>query len=474
MRSTQSVPAGRSARWLNSSAALATGTAALIALTFALYYPALHTQLVADDFSLVGQISFAHAAQSFSKTFGFGRSEYRPVKALSYAVDRWLWGDWVEGYHLTNLILHAITAVLAFLALRHLTGDFTLSFLAAGVFIIHPVNHERATWISARDAPLCAVFLLGALCLHLRWRRRHNRVLHWVSIALAGCALLAYEAAVILAPLFFGVEFLFFADRPFVHRASVSLRATGPFWVLTGGYICVWQVLFSGTVGAYDLSLTPTAILRNYGRLLYALFYGHRRLAFGVAYLLLLAFGYRALVSRRRISVFALMLIIVSFAPFCFINGFAHRFAYLSTLGFAILFAACLVTAVPEVRRAHRLALVCIAIVLCSFYVVEVRRILNEWTEAAKICARITRQVREMYPNLPEGAVLVFMGIPHMHGRAYVFPTGLDAAVQREYAVVIHVQNYDGPRATIRNTAPKGAHLLEYAQDTSTLREILQ
>src|SRR6185437_3841618 len=164
---------------------LAAGIVALIALTFAVYYPALRTGPVADDFSLVGKVSFAEGITYFGKSFGFGRNEYRPLTALSYAVDRALWQNNPEGYHLTNLSLHAAAAALLFLFLHALTGDFSLCLLAGTLFVIHPINSSRIVWIAARDGNICAVFLLAALYLFVLSRQRNRLALHITAVGLA-------------------------------------------------------------------------------------------------------------------------------------------------------------------------------------------------------------------------------------------------------------------------------------------------
>ena len=70
----------------NGVSRLVAGLAALIALTFVIYYPALHSQLVADDFTLVGNVDWHDAGKYFKKTFGLGRNEYRPLTAASYVL----------------------------------------------------------------------------------------------------------------------------------------------------------------------------------------------------------------------------------------------------------------------------------------------------------------------------------------------------------------------------------------------------
>ncbi len=366
----------------------------LFALTLGVYYPALHAQLVADDFVLVGQIDFTRASRFFHDTFGFGRNEYRPVTALSYAVDGWLWGDNLAGYHLTSLLLHALAVILFFITVRTLTGDTALGFIAAVVFAIHPINHSRVAWISARDATVCAVFLLPALWLFVLSRRSGKRAIYAIAGALAGCALLAYEGAVILPVLFLNADFLFLAQGSPAARLRTALRSTSLFWAITVGYLCLWQIMFSARLGAYDLAVSPVGIAQNYGRLLYTLFYGHRRVAYGLAYVLVFALCHQTLLRRRRVTALALLLILVSFVPFSVINGFADRFGYMSAFGFALVLATCLVGAWREATRSRRNAVLALAGLLGVFYVVEIRKILRDWNAGGATAARIVTPFR--------------------------------------------------------------------------------
>ena len=45
--------------------------------------------------------------------------EYMPITWMSYGLDRSLWGDASSGYHLTSLLLHAMTALAVMTLARH-------------------------------------------------------------------------------------------------------------------------------------------------------------------------------------------------------------------------------------------------------------------------------------------------------------------------------------------------------------------
>jgi hypothetical protein len=441
-------------------------TLGVVAVTLSVCYPALEAGMVSDDFTLVGRLGFSEAARFFTDTFGFGRNEYRPITAMSYAVDKWLWSDAPHGYHLTNLLLHASTAVLLLANVHALTGNLALATLAAGIFVIHPVNHSRVAWISARDASVCAVFLLAALRMHLSAVRNRRKLYRVHALLLAAGSLLAYEGAVILPALFFAVEFLFVCSESLRARAIAAARVALPYLAITAVYVGLWQLTFAGELGAYDLARSPLGALENYGRLVYTLFYGHRRVAFAIAYTVVLAFGWRSLWTRyRSASGLGAAIVLISFAPYCVINGFAPRFGYLSALGFALILAACVVGSWRDLGKA-RWAVAACTVLLCGFYMVEMRKLLFEWTAAGRLAAAIQDKVRSHYPTLPEGAVLRFRNVPKMYRRAMVFPTGLEVAIQRLYDVPVLVRDYDAANAA----SQPGAYLLEYVGGEDVLR----
>lgn len=456
----------------NRRAGIAAGFCVLAALSFGLYYPALRAQLVADDFSLVGQVNFADAAAYFHKTSGFGRNEYRPLTVMSYAIDRRLWQANPEGYHLTNLLLHAITAGLWFLTIYALGRDFALALLGGALFVIHPVNDSRVIWISARDGPICTMFLAGALWVFILSRQKSSRMLRAIAIVLSACALLAYEGAIILPALLFAIEFLFFANGPLRPRLASCLRTTAAFWGLAAAYLCFWLILFHGSIGGYDLSLGPLAIAKNYARLFSGLLYGAKQWVFAILYVALLVSSYRVLIARWRITAFGAWLVPIAFLPYCFTNGFAFRFAYVSALGAAMLFALCILGGLRSRSRLQQAAAAGIGIVLCGWYLIQDRKIVADWITAGQIATRIPETVRTLHPNLPAGAVLVFTGIPLSYGKAQLFQTGFDAAIQREYTVPIVVRQYRLPPPDLPAEARSGAFVFEYRGGRQPLREI--
>ena len=69
--------------------------------------------------------------------------------ALAHARLPTLWAQ-AGGHHLTSVLLHAATAVLLFLVLLWMSGDFWPSAFVAAVFAIHPLRAESVAWVAER------------------------------------------------------------------------------------------------------------------------------------------------------------------------------------------------------------------------------------------------------------------------------------------------------------------------------------
>ena len=96
---------------------------------------------------------------------------WHPVTWLSHMLDCQLYGLWAGGHHLTNVLLHAVSAVLLFLVLLRMTGAFWPSVLVAAVFAVHPLRAESVAWIAERKDVLCGVFFMLSLTVYERYVR---------------------------------------------------------------------------------------------------------------------------------------------------------------------------------------------------------------------------------------------------------------------------------------------------------------
>src|SRR3990172_1626114 len=158
---------------------------AILVVTCATYRGAAGHGFVLDDHHTVADNpsvrSFAFLDRWFtSSRASSGTQEYRsyrPVLVAGYAVDYALWGDGPRGFHVTNVLIHLVVVILAYLLARRLWADEVAALCAAGVVALHPINAEAVNYVSARSSSLMTLFALAAVWAHDAAARGGSR--HW-------------------------------------------------------------------------------------------------------------------------------------------------------------------------------------------------------------------------------------------------------------------------------------------------------
>ena len=98
-------------------------------------------------------------------------------------------GNATLGYHLVNIFLHAMAALLLAAVLRRL--EVPGAYLAAAIFALHPVCVESVAWITEIKNTLSAVFYLSAAMLYLRFDQSRKTPLYLGSLLLFVLSLLS-------------------------------------------------------------------------------------------------------------------------------------------------------------------------------------------------------------------------------------------------------------------------------------------
>ncbi len=93
----------------------------------------------------------------------FHSANWHPLTWLSHMLDCQLYDLKPRGHHLTNVFLHAATAILLFLTFRRMTGALWPSAWVAAVFAIHPLRVESVAWVAERKDVLSGFFFMLTL-----------------------------------------------------------------------------------------------------------------------------------------------------------------------------------------------------------------------------------------------------------------------------------------------------------------------
>jgi Flp pilus assembly protein TadD len=143
-------------------------SAALVLLTFAAYSPAVRNGFIWDDDAYVTDNPALRSAagldQIWTDPAAVPLPQYYPVTFTTFWVEHHLWGGRPAGYHVDNVLLQAVNAVLLWLLLKRL--DIPGAWFAAAVFAVHPVGVESVAWITERKNVLSTAFYLGAFLIY--------------------------------------------------------------------------------------------------------------------------------------------------------------------------------------------------------------------------------------------------------------------------------------------------------------------
>jgi tetratricopeptide (TPR) repeat protein len=195
-------------------------------------------------------LSSEHLRWMFSTTH---MGHYQPLAWLTLALDWSVWGLDARGFHATNIVLHALTAVALFALARRLLAVATglgaeepellsAASVAALLFAVHPLRVESVAWITERRDVLGGVFFVLAVHAWVGFRTAHASVrARWYvwAVLCALLSLLSKAAAMVLPAVFLVVDV--WPLRRLREQRGRELLAYLPFVLLTG--VFAWVAL---------------------------------------------------------------------------------------------------------------------------------------------------------------------------------------------------------------------------------------
>jgi len=174
--------------------------------TFLLFTPSLKNDFIWDDVIEIQKQYFKYQKYSLSSLIippareTKSTSYYRPVFHLSYVLDYSIWTDHPYGFHLTNIILYALSCVLLYFLILlilkecHTESKEYIALMSVVYFSVHPMHVESVSWIAGRTDILCGLFFIAAFISHIKSHDKSAYIL--LSIPLFCLSLLSKEVAV--------------------------------------------------------------------------------------------------------------------------------------------------------------------------------------------------------------------------------------------------------------------------------------
>lgn len=378
----------------------------LIVLLFILigiiiYFNSLFNPFIWDDFSLICNNNLIRSFSNIATIFrvdliykaGISSESnfYRPMQALSYMLDYHFFGLSPFGYHLGNMLLHIINAILVYFLILMTTKQKPYAFIAGILFLVHPVHTEAVTYISGRADLLVSLFMLLSLIIfsiYQNYGRNKSAVLYIISLVCFSFALLSKELAIIFPAVLLLYDFCFKKEaftnfKSFLKRhlafilidlVYIFLRLTLLNFELTHSTYLTGQysfysrlIIFFRAFNIY-LRILSLPIDLHMGRV----FLVSLRLAdlinlLSMAFFLLIGILLLRSYKKQRIIFFSGFWFLIFLLPqsglFYPINAFmAEHFIYLSSIGFFLIISVFLT------KYCSPRILAIIMIILVNFY----------------------------------------------------------------------------------------------------------
>ena len=155
----------------------------ILVLTTLAYFPALNGTPIWDDDAHITRLDL-RSWDGLVKiwTQPGSTQQYYPLVHTVFWIEHQLWGDAPLGYHLVNIVLHCLSALLLLKILRRL--EIPGAWLAAAIFGLHPVQVESVAWISELKNTLSGVFYLGSGLVYLEFDRSRKLAPYFVALVL--------------------------------------------------------------------------------------------------------------------------------------------------------------------------------------------------------------------------------------------------------------------------------------------------
>lgn len=174
----------------------------IVFVTLIAYLPAFRNGFVLDDVLITRNALIRAGDGLYRFWFTTEAQDYYPVTSSFWWLQWRLWDNDPTGYHVVNVVLHAINAVLIGLVLQRL--KIPGAWLAAMVFALHPVNVATVAWISEQKNTLSMLFSALAVLLYLRFDEENRWSWYGLSLAAFLLALLSKSAVVMLPVVLLG------------------------------------------------------------------------------------------------------------------------------------------------------------------------------------------------------------------------------------------------------------------------------
>ena len=196
----------------------------------------------------LSELSLENIKNTFFANYNGNGKLYRPIACLSFALNYYLHGENVFGYHVINLVIHFFSAYFLFLFIyrtlslpslkyKYQSHAYFIALLSAAFWAVNPVQTQAVTYVVQRMTSMAGLFSIMSMYFYLKARvsgLKNQKMLYFAGCFLFGILAIGSKENAVLLP----VTLLFY-DLVLLEEISKSRLKKYTFYTLLVMGLCI-------------------------------------------------------------------------------------------------------------------------------------------------------------------------------------------------------------------------------------------
>ena len=162
----------------------------LVVASFISHWQAIGGGFIWDDDAHITRVDLRSLEGLWAIWTKLGATQqYYPLVHSFFWFEHAFWGEAASYYHITNILLHSLVALLLVAVVKKL--EIRGAWLAGFIFTLHPVHVESVAWITEQKNTISAIFYLAAAYYYLKFDKERTTKIYSIASGLFICALLS-------------------------------------------------------------------------------------------------------------------------------------------------------------------------------------------------------------------------------------------------------------------------------------------